>query len=63
MNSRRAEVIHLGSWTGLGELYNVYTGKGYTTIVVRKNERLREKVRLTRAKFGYTPAQKSSMNR
>lgn len=53
---QKEEIIHVGQWAGLGEMYNVFTGNGYTTIVVRREEQLADRVRSTWEKFGYSPS-------
>jgi hypothetical protein len=37
------EVIYRGVWQGLGKMYNIKAGNGYTTIIVKPGEDLKQR--------------------
>lgn len=45
------EAVYCGPWQGVGEIYNVKVGNGYTTIIVKPGEELRRRLLETREKF------------
>ena len=45
------EDIHGGVWRGLGEMYNIKVEKGYTTIIVKPGEDVKERSKETKKKF------------
>ena len=45
------EVVYCGRWPGVGEIYNVKVAGGYTTIIVKPGEVVRERLLETREKF------------
>jgi hypothetical protein len=52
MNKRmQKDIIYLGTWRGLGEIYNVRVGTGYTTIIVRPGEDVKKRSKETKKKF------------
>jgi len=51
MKTKGRKVIYRGPWPGLGELYNIKVETGYTTIVVKPGEHLKERTKETREKF------------
>jgi hypothetical protein len=45
------EVIYRGIWRGLGKIYNIKVENGYTTILIKPGEDLRQRSVETKAKF------------
>jgi len=45
------EVVYRGVWQGLGKIYNIKVGKGYTTIIVKKGEDVKQRYIETVEKF------------
>jgi len=43
MKATAREVIYRGVWPGLGKMYNIKAGKGYTTIIVKPGEDLNQR--------------------
>jgi hypothetical protein len=51
-STRRAEeVIYRGVWQGVGKMYNVRVENGYTTIIVKPGEDVKQRFTETREKF------------
>jgi len=47
----RQEAVYCGSWQGVGEIYNVKVANGYTTIIVKPGEEVKQRLLETREKF------------
>ena len=45
------DVIYRGIWQGLGKMYNIRVENGYTTIIVKPDEDLKQKTIETIEKF------------
>jgi len=45
------ETVYCGVWRGLGKMYNVKVEKGYTTIIVKPGENVRQRSIETKEKF------------
>ena len=45
------EIIYRGTWQGLGKMYNIRVENGYTTIIVKSGQDLRQRAKETREKF------------
>jgi len=45
------EVIYRGVWQGVGKLYNVKVENGYTTIIVKPGENVKQRSIETKEKF------------
>jgi hypothetical protein len=51
MGKRPPEVIYRGVWQGFGEMYNIKVEDGYTTIIVKPGEDLKQRSKETKEKF------------
>jgi hypothetical protein len=45
------EVIYRGVWQGIGKMYNVKVENGYTTIIVKPGENVKQRSTKTKEKF------------
>lgn len=45
------DIIYRGTWCGLGEIYNIRVENGYTTIIVKPGEDVKERYKETKKKF------------
>ena len=45
------EVIYRGVWQGVGKIYNVKVENGYTTIIVKPGEDVKQRSTKTKEKF------------
>ena len=45
------EVVYRGVWRGIGKIYNVRVENGYTTIIVKPGENLKQRSSETKEKF------------
>lgn len=45
------DIIYRGVWSGLGKVYNVNVGDGYTTVIVKPGESIKQRAIEVRAKF------------
>jgi hypothetical protein len=50
-NKTPKNIIYRGTWQGLGKIYDIRVENGYTTIIVRPGEDLKERSRATKEKF------------
>jgi hypothetical protein len=48
------EIVYRGTWRGLGEMYNIKVRNGYTTIIVKHGQDLKQRAKETREKFDGT---------
>jgi hypothetical protein len=44
-------IIYRGVWDGLGKIYNIKVGSGYTTIIVKPGEDIKKRSKETLDKF------------
>jgi hypothetical protein len=44
-------IVYRGIWKGLGKIYNIKVGSGYTTIIVKPGEDIAKRSRETIDKF------------
>jgi hypothetical protein len=51
MKAKLQEVIYRGIWQGLGKMYNIKVEAGYTTIIVKPGEDLKQRAKETKEKF------------
>jgi hypothetical protein len=51
MKTTPQEIIYRGVWRGLGKLYNVKVDNGYTTIIVKPGEDVKQRSIETKEKF------------
>ena len=51
MKRTRQEVIYRGIWQGIGKMYNIKVESGYTTIIVKPGEDLKQRSKETKEKF------------
>lgn len=51
MKINKKEIIYCGIWNGVGKIFNIRVGNGYTTIIVKPGEDVRARFRETREKF------------
>jgi hypothetical protein len=51
MEKRPPEVIYQGVWQGFGKMYNIKVEDGYTTIIVKPGEDLKQRSKETKEKF------------
>jgi hypothetical protein len=51
MKSTAQEVIYRGVWPGLGKMYNIKAGNGYTTIIVKPGDDLNQRSKEAKDKF------------
>jgi hypothetical protein len=45
-------VIYRGVWSGIGKMYNVDVGYGYTTIIIKPGESIKQRVKEMRRNYG-----------
>ena len=45
------EIIYRGVWQGIGQIYNVKVDDGYTTIIVKPGEDIKQRSMKTKEKF------------
>jgi hypothetical protein len=51
MKATPQEIIYRGVWQGIGKIYNVKVENGYTTIIVKTGENLKQRLIKTKEKF------------
>jgi hypothetical protein len=51
MGKKLQDVIYRGIWQGLGKMYNIKVEDGYTTIIVKPGEDLKERSKQTKEDF------------
>jgi|GEM_PF-1988297 hypothetical protein len=51
MKTELPEIIYRGTWQGLGKMYNMKVENGYTTIIVKPGQDLKQRAEETREKF------------
>lgn len=51
MKTERREIIYRGIWQGLGKMYHIKVENGYTTIIVKPGQDLKQRAKETREKF------------
>lgn len=51
MKAKNAEAIYRGIWPGLGRMYNLKVGTGYTTSIVKPGEDLVRRAKQNQEKF------------
>jgi hypothetical protein len=51
MEKRQKTIIYRGVWKGLGKIYNIKVGSGYTTIIVKPGEDVTKRSKETMDKF------------
>jgi hypothetical protein len=51
MKKTQQEVIYRGVWQGVGRIYNIRVKNGYTTIIVKPGEDLKQRSKETKEKF------------
>jgi hypothetical protein len=51
MNRELPEIVYRGTWPGLGKMYNIKVQNGYTTIIVKPGQDLKQRAKETREKF------------
>ena len=51
MKKTQEEIIYRGIWRGIGKIYNIRVENGYTTIIVKPGEDVKERSRETKVKF------------
>jgi hypothetical protein len=51
MKTTPQEVIYRGVWRGIGRIYNIKVRYGYTTIIVRPGENVKQRSIETKEKF------------
>jgi hypothetical protein len=51
MKAELQEIIYRGTWPGLGKMYNIKVENGYTTIIVKPGQDLKQRAKETREKF------------
>ena len=51
MTSTQKKIIYRGVWQGLGKIYNIKVGGGYTTIIVKQGEDVKKRSKETMEKF------------
>ncbi len=51
MENTEQEIIYRGVWKGVGKIYNIRVGNGYTTIIVKRGEDLKQRSKETKEKF------------
>jgi hypothetical protein len=44
-------VVYQGVWKGLGKIYNIWVEEGYTTIIVKPGEDVKQRSIKTKEKF------------
>jgi len=43
MNKKQKEIIYRGIWPGLGKIYDIRVENGYTTIIIRPGEDVKQR--------------------
>jgi hypothetical protein len=51
METMPQEVIYRGLWPGMGKIYNIKVKNGYTTIIVKPGENVKQRSIETKEKF------------
>ena len=51
MKTRTQTVTYRGIWQGLGKMYDIKVENGYTTIIVKQGEDLKQRAKETKEKF------------
>jgi len=51
MKTKLPEIMYRGPWQGLGEMYHIKVENGYTTIIVKPGQDLKQRAKETREKF------------
>ncbi len=51
MKTKPQEVIYRGVWRGIGKIYNIKVENGYTTIIVKPGENIKQRLNETKEKF------------
>ena len=49
--TQRRGIVYKGVWEGLGKIYNIWVEEGYTTIIVKPGENLKQRSRETEEQF------------
>jgi hypothetical protein len=52
MKATPQNIIYQGVWRGIGKVYNIKVKNGYTTIIVRPGENVKQRSIETKEKFG-----------
>ncbi len=60
MKTTLQEVIYRGVWLGIGKIYNIKVGNGYTTIIVKPGENVKQRSIETKEKFAFQLGRDSS---
>jgi hypothetical protein len=51
MKTMLQEVVYRGLWPGMGKIYNIKVENGYTTIIVKPGENVKQRSIETKEKF------------
>lgn len=51
MKTELPEIVYRGTWPGLGKMYNIKVQNGYTTIIVKPGQDLKQRAKETTEKF------------
>jgi hypothetical protein len=51
MKATPQDIIYQGVWQGIGKIYNIKVENGYTTIIVRAGENVKQRSIETKEKF------------
>jgi len=51
METMPQEIIYRGLWPGMGKIYNIKVKNGYTTIIVKPGENVKQRSIETKEKF------------
>jgi hypothetical protein len=51
MKRTQKEIIYRGAWQGIGEIYNIRVENGYTTIIIKPGEDVKQRSKETKEKF------------
>jgi hypothetical protein len=51
MKTMPQEVVYRGLWPGMGKIYNIKVENGYTTIIVKPGENVKQRSIETKEKF------------
>jgi len=51
MKTELPEIVYRGTWPRLGKMYNIRVQNGYTTIIVKAGQDLKQRAKETREKF------------
>jgi hypothetical protein len=49
--TQRRGIVYKGVWEGLGKIYNIWVEGGYTTIIVKPGEDLKQRSREIKVQF------------